>query len=70
MRTKRSTSMTPRKRAMPDSYSKAVEEFRLWSDDISAREEDFKKGRTPRDWHEPRTTRSREAMIAFAVVTT
>ena len=33
---------------MSDSYRQAVEEFRLWSQNISAREADFKKGRTPR----------------------
>ena len=33
---------------MSDSYRKAVEEFQQWSDNVSAREEDFKNGRTPR----------------------
>ena len=33
---------------MSDSYCKAVEEFRQWSENISAREADFKKGLTPR----------------------
>ena len=33
---------------MSDSYRKAIEEFRLWSEKISTREEDFKNGRTPR----------------------
>ncbi len=33
---------------MSDSNRQAVEEFRLWSENISAREEDFKKGRTLR----------------------
>ena len=55
---------------MSDSYRKAVEEFRLWSENISSREEDFKNGRTPKDWHEPRTACSGEAMISFAVVIT
>ena len=32
---------------MPDFYRQAVEEFRLWSKSITAREKDFKKGRTP-----------------------
>ena len=49
MRTKRSTLKTPRKRVMSDSYRKAVEEFRQWSENISAREEYFKNGLTPRD---------------------
>ena len=34
---------------MPDAYRQAVEDFRLWPENISAREEDFKNGRTPRD---------------------
>ena len=34
---------------MSDSYRQAVEDFRLWSENISACEEDFKKGRKPRD---------------------
>ena len=42
-----------KKQLMSDSYSKAVEEFRQWSENISAREEDFRKGRTPRDKYEP-----------------
>ena len=29
---------------MSDSYRKAVEEFRQWSENISAREVDFKNG--------------------------
>ena len=33
---------------MSDSYRKAVEEFQQWSENISARERDFKNGRTPR----------------------
>ena len=33
---------------MSDSRRKAAEEFQQWSDNVSAREEDFKKGRTPR----------------------
>ena len=33
---------------MSDSYRKAVEEFQQWSESISARERDFKSGRTPR----------------------
>ena len=33
---------------MSDSYRQAVEEFRLWSENISAREEDWKNGRTPK----------------------
>jgi len=33
---------------MSDSYRQAVEEFRQWSENISAREEDFKNGRRPR----------------------
>ena len=47
---------TERVQPMSDSYRQAVEEFRQWSESISAREEDFKNGRTPRDRHEPRTT--------------
>jgi len=34
--------------AMSDSYRRAVEEFQQWSENISAREQDFKNGRTPR----------------------
>ena len=45
-----------RVQSISDSYRQAVEEFRLWSESITAREEDFKNGRTPRDRHEPRTT--------------
>ena len=48
MNNQRSTVKTPRKRAMSDSYRKAVEEFRQWSENISAREEDWKNGRLPR----------------------
>ena len=33
---------------MSDSYRKAVKEFQQWSDNVSAREEDFNNGRTPR----------------------
>ena len=33
---------------MSDSYRQAVEEFRQWSESISAREEDWKNGRLPR----------------------
>ena len=40
---------------MSASYRKAVEEFHQWSENISSREEDFKNGRTPRDWHKPGT---------------
>ena len=32
---------------MSDSYRKAVDELRLWSENISAREEDWKNGRRP-----------------------
>ena len=39
---------------MSDSYRQAVEDFRLWSENISAREEDCKNGRTPRERYEPR----------------
>ena len=42
-----------KKQRMSDSYRQAVEEFRQWSENISAREEDFKKGRTPRDRYKP-----------------
>ena len=38
---------------MSDSYRQAVEEYRLWSENISARKEDWKNGRTPRDRYEP-----------------
>ena len=49
MNNKRSTLKTPRKKAMSDSYRQAVEEFRQWSENISAREEDWKNGRLPRE---------------------
>lgn len=39
---------------MSDSYRQLVEDFRLWSENISAREEDWKNGRTPRERYEPR----------------
>ena len=39
---------------MSDSYRQAVEDFRLWSENISAREEDLKNGRTPRERYKPR----------------
>ena len=39
---------------MSDSYRQLVEDFRLWSENISAREEDLKNGRTPRERYEPR----------------
>ena len=39
---------------MSDSYRQAIEDFRLLSENISAREEDWKNGRTPRDRYEPR----------------
>ena len=39
---------TERVQPMSDSYRQAVEEFRQWSESISAREEDWKNGRLPR----------------------
>jgi hypothetical protein len=33
-----------KKQTMSDSYRQAVEEFRQWSENISAREKDFKNG--------------------------
>jgi len=33
-----------KKQPMSDSYRQAVEEFRQWSENISAREVDFKNG--------------------------
>ena len=33
---------------MSDYYRKAVEQCQQWSDNVSAREADFKKGLTPR----------------------
>ena len=32
-----------------ESYTKAVEEFRLWMENTKGREDDFKNGRTPRN---------------------
>ena len=39
---------------MSDSYSQAVEEFRLWMENTKGREDDFKNGRTLRQRYEPR----------------
>ena len=43
-----SSRQTGNVKAMSDSYIQAVEEFRLWSEKISLREQDFKEGRLPR----------------------
>ena len=39
---------------MSKSYTKAVEEFRLWMENTKGREDDFKNGRTLRQRYEPR----------------
>ena len=39
---------------MSDSYSQAVEEFRMWMENTKGREYDIKNGRTLRQRYEPR----------------
>ena len=45
---------TERVQPMSKSYTKAVEEFRLWMENTKGREDDFKNGRTLRQRYEPR----------------
>jgi hypothetical protein len=52
---------------MSESYTKAVEEFRLWMENTKGREDDFKKGRTPRKRFEPDKNMEDKAMLDEAI---
>ena len=52
---------------MSDSYSQAVEEFRLWMENTKGREDDFKKGRTPRKRFDPDKNMEDKAMLDEAI---
>ena len=52
---------------MSKSYTKAVEEYRQWMENTKGREDDFKKGRTPRKRFEPDKNMEDKAMLDEAI---
>ena len=46
-----------------ESYTKAVEEFRLWMENTKGREDDFKNGRTPRKRLDPSKNMKDKTML-------